>query len=69
MPTKGLNKCALNEEYQNKMREIREKLENLYNLVVECEEYLPALCNTKVELEDVLVSFDIAEEHYGMKGL
>lgn len=67
MPTKGLSKCALNEEYQNKMRMIREKLEELNALVSECEEHLPALCNTKVELEEALESFDIAEEHYGMK--
>lgn len=67
MPTKGLRKCALNEEYQNKMIAIKEKLEELNALVVECEEHLPALCNTKVELQEALESFNIAEEHYGMK--
>ena len=66
MLTKRLRKCALNEEYQNKMRLIRKKLEELNSLVTECEEHLPALCNTKVELEEALESFDIAEEHYGM---
>lgn len=67
MPTKGLNKCILNEEYQNKMIIIREKLEELNTLVVEYEEHLPALCNTKEKLTEALESFDIAEEHYGMK--
>ena len=66
MLTKGLRKCNLNEEFQNKMRLIREKLEELNVLVAECEEHLPALCNTKLELEEALESFDIAEEHYGM---
>ena len=66
MLTKRLRKCNLNEEFQNKMRLIREKLEELNSLVTECEEHLPALCNTKVELEEALESFDIAEDHYGM---
>lgn len=56
-----------NEKYQNKMRMIKEKLEELNALVAECEEHLPALCNTKVELEETLESFYIAEEYYGMK--
>ena len=67
MPIKDLNKCILNEEYQNKMITIREKLEELNALVVEYEEHLPALCNTKIELENALESFDIEEKHYGMK--
>lgn len=59
----------MNKEYQNKMRMIREKLEELKVLVSECEEHLPALCNTKEDLENALESFDIVEEHYGMKFL
>lgn len=67
MPTKGLNKCILNDEYQNKMKTIREKLEELNSLVIEYEKHLPALGNTKLELEEALESFDIAEEYYGLK--
>ena len=67
MSTKGLKKCVLNEEYQKKMETIKQKLEELHNLVSECNEHMPALSNTKLELENALESLEIAEEHYGLK--
>lgn len=66
MPTNDL-KCILNEEYQNKMRAIREKLEELNTLIAETEEHLPALCDTKTLLKETMDSLSNAEEYYGTK--
>lgn len=67
MPTKGLSKCALNEEYKEKMRIIREKLEEIQGLVNECEIHLPGLKDTKNGIEETLDTLEIAEEYYGLK--
>lgn len=68
MPTKGLNKCVLNEEYQSRLKEIREKILEVNNLVRECGEHLHygEVNNISCCLNDALKSLNYTEEYYGM---